>query len=130
METKKALRLGIWVSTGLFSAMLAFSGLLFLVGPAEVTAQLRHLGYPDYFRVALGIAKLLGVVALVVPLPSPTPREWAYAGFAFDLVFAVISHASSGDPPDKLGGALFALALLATSYSLRRRAARFEPATA
>jgi hypothetical protein len=97
---------------------------MFLVGPAEVVTSFRHLGYPNYFRQLLGIAKLLGVAALVLPPPSPILREWAYAGFTFTCIAAATSHAMSGDPSGKAAGPLFARALLLTSYFLRRRVCR------
>jgi hypothetical protein len=122
----KAVQIGIWVSTGLFSAMFALSGAMFIAGPAEVVANFRHLGFPDYFRELLGIAKLLGVAALLLPLPYPTLREWAYAGFTFVCISASVSHLLSGDPIGKVVPPLFALALLLTSYFLRRRTARTE----
>jgi hypothetical protein len=126
----RTLRLGIWLSTGIFSLMFAVSGAAFLAGPAEVVTTFHHLGYPDYFRQLLGVAKLLGVVALVAPLPSATLREWAYAGFAFTCIGATASHVMSGDPAGKAIGSLFALALLLTSYFLRRRAALGDRASA
>jgi hypothetical protein len=89
----------------------------------------RHLGYPDYFRQLLGVAKLLGVAALVAPMPNPTLREWAYAGFAFTCIGAAVSHVMSGDPIGKAIGSSLALALLLTSYFLRRRAALGNPAS-
>jgi hypothetical protein len=120
-SSTKRVRIGIWLSTGLFSLMFALSGAAFLAGPANVVTMFRHLGYPDYFRQLLGVAKLLGVAALVAPLPSSTLREWAYAGFAFTCIAAAASHVMSGDPIGKALGPLFALALLLTSYFLRRR---------
>jgi hypothetical protein len=126
----KGVQIGIWLSTGLFSLMFALSGAAFLVGPAGVVTIFRHLGYPDYFRQLLGVAKLLGVAALALPMPNPTLREWAYAGFAFTCIGAAASHLMSGDPIGKAIGSLFALALLLTSYLLRRRAALGNPASA
>jgi len=123
-DPSTATRIGIWASTGLFSVWFAISGVLFLVGPAEVVTAFRHLGYPDYFRHLLGVAKLLGVAALVLPAPSPTLREWAYAGFAFTCIAAAASHAMSGDPAGKVLGPLLAMGVLMTSYVLRRRVAR------
>jgi hypothetical protein len=129
-SSTRRVRIGIWLSTGLFSLMFALSGAAFLAAPAEVVTTFRHLGYPDYFRELLGVAKLLGVVALVAPLPSPTLREWAYAGFAFTCIGAAASHLMTGDPAGKAIGALFALTLLLTSYFLRRRAALGHTASA
>jgi hypothetical protein len=117
-------RIGARISTGIFVAIFAISGVLLVLGPQEVVTNIRHLGYPDYFRRLLGLAKLLGVAALVLPLPSPTPREWAYAGFTFTCIAAAVSHAMSGDPTSKVASPLVALALLITSYLLRRRVAR------
>jgi hypothetical protein len=108
-----------WATTGLFAALMTVSGILYLVGPAFILQALRPLGYPPYFRSLLGSAKLLGVVGLLLP-GRPSLREWAYAGFTFDLVAAVVSHLASGEashaPP-----ALAALALLSASYVSRHR---------
>jgi hypothetical protein len=126
----RGLKVGIWISTGIFAAMFAFSGGMFIVGPRDVVENFHHLGYPDYFRQLLGVAKLLGVAALVLPLPTPLPREWAYAGFTFTCLAAAFSHAMSGDAPGKVAPSFFALAILATSYFLRHRVARNEHAAA
>ena len=118
----KAVTIGIWTSTGLFAVLFAFSGAMFIAGPPEVVTAFRHLGYPDYFRQLLGVAKLLGVAALVFPPPSRTLREWAYAGFTFVCISAAVSHFLSGDSLGKVMGPALSLALLLTSYFLRRRA--------
>ena len=52
----------------------------------------RHLGYPEYFGNALVVFKVLGVLALVIPRIPKRIKEWAYAGFAFDFLFASISY--------------------------------------
>jgi hypothetical protein len=114
-----AVRLGAWLSTLLFAALMTLSGVLYLVGPKPVMNSLRQLGYPVYFLKLLGSAKLLGVLGLLLP-KRPTLREWAYAGFTFDLVAAIASHLLTGGashvPP-----AAFTLCILMTSYFLRRR---------
>ena len=53
---------------------------------------IRHLGYPEYFGNALVVFKIAGVLALVIPQVPKRVKEWAYAGFAFDFIFASISH--------------------------------------
>jgi hypothetical protein len=53
---------------------------------------IKHLGYPQYFGNALVIFKIAGVLALVIPQIPKRIKEWAYAGFAFDFIFAAISH--------------------------------------
>lgn len=52
----------------------------------------RHLGYPEYFGNALVVFKVLGALALIIPAVPKRIKEWAYAGFAFDFLFASISH--------------------------------------
>lgn len=79
-----------------------------------------HLGYPIYFVKILGVAKLLGAAALLYP-GLRRLKEWAFAGFTFDLLGAFYSHLSSGD---SLGIALVPiafLALLAVVYASLRR---------
>jgi hypothetical protein len=51
-----------------------------------------HLGYPEYFGNVLKVFKIFGVLALVIPQVPRRVKEWAYAGFAFDFIFAFISH--------------------------------------
>jgi hypothetical protein len=115
------LRAGAWAATALFALLMMLSGIAYLVGPSPIVDGLRTLGYPPYFRTMLGVAKIAGAVTLLVPRPSML-REWAYAGFVFDLSAAIVSHIAVGDsehsPP-----AFFALALVVSSYVLRRRAA-------
>lgn len=53
---------------------------------------IRHLGYPDYFGNALVVFKVLGSLVLIIPQIPKRIKEWAYAGFAFDFIFASISH--------------------------------------
>jgi hypothetical protein len=116
---------GAAATTGLFALMLAVSGALYLVGPAPIVAGIHRLGYPDYFRPLLGIAKIAGAAALVFP-GLRVLREWAYAGFTFDLIAAIASHVLSGDARHA-APAVFALALLGVSYSLRRQMQRSTP---
>jgi hypothetical protein len=78
-----------------------------------------HLGYPTYFARLLGLAKLLGVAALLAPRAGIL-REWAYAGFTFVLVAAALSHGLSGDGIARAAPALLTLGLLLASYFLRR----------
>lgn len=53
---------------------------------------IRHLGYPEYFGNAIVIFKVVGVIVLLIPQVPKRIKEWAYAGFAFDFIFATISH--------------------------------------
>ena len=53
---------------------------------------IRHLGYPEYFGNAFVVFKVLGALALIIPKITERIKDWAYAGFAFDFIFASISH--------------------------------------
>lgn len=103
-----------WGTTVLLSLFAALTGVMYFV--AEAPAEtIRRLGYPDYFRVLLGAAKLGGAVALVVPLPR-SAKEWVYAGLTFDFTMAIVSHAMVGDPVAALVRPAVALSVLIGSY--------------
>ncbi|OJT18071.1 hypothetical protein BO221_42005 [Archangium sp. Cb G35] len=118
------LKIAYWAVTGLFCLMMSYSGFSGLSGSPQVVEGFRHLGYPDYFRVLLGTAKLLGVVALLVPLVPRTLREWAYAGFTINLISASVSHYASGDPTGNVMGPLIFLGVMLTSHQLWHRVSR------
>ena len=77
---------------------------------------IRHLGYPEYFGNALVIFKVLGVLILVIPQISKRLKEFAYAGFAFDFLFAAISHGVVDGLNGQTFFPLIVLAILAVSY--------------
>jgi len=106
-----------WICTGLVSAMMLMSGIMYLSKAPQVVEAIKTLGYPDYFRVILGIAKIAGVVALLIP-GFNTIKEWAYAGFTFVFIGAVWTHIATGTP---FAGAVIALLLLAGSYWFRHK---------
>lgn len=88
MKTTKIL---YWVFTGLFAAMMLLSAIPdLLVTPDAVNIMSVQLGYPDYFIPFIGVAKVLGVIAILVP-GFPRIKEWAYAGLFFDLIGAAYS---------------------------------------
>jgi uncharacterized membrane protein YphA (DoxX/SURF4 family) len=110
--------IGYWVSTVLFAGMMAMSGAMYFSHSPEVTKGFAHLGYPPYFANLLGVAKILGAVALLAPR-FPILKEWAYSGFTITLVSAVVSHAASGDGAKEVVGPLIGLGIMAASYALR-----------
>ncbi|MDQ3281737.1 MAG: DoxX family protein [Acidobacteriota bacterium] len=111
-----------WIVTTLFCLQMAFTAYAQLRLP-QVAEAFRHLGFPGYFRVELSWAKLLGIVLLLAPVPARL-KEWAYAGFAFTLVSALIAHVAVGDGPDAWGWAAGTGVLWVLSYSLWRRMER------
>lgn len=115
MKTEK---IGYWAATGLVALAFAFGGALDLARTPEVEAGLARLGYPAYLATILGIWKVLGAIAIVVPR-FPRLKEWAYAGMVFDLTGAAASHAAVGDPASNVVVPLVLLALVAASWVLR-----------
>jgi DoxX-like family len=103
-----------WIVTALFCLQIGFTAYAQLSLP-QVAEAFTHLGFPDYFRVELSWAKLLGVVLLLAPVPARL-KEWAYAGFAITLASALIAHLSVGDGPDAWGFAAGTAVLWGVSY--------------
>ena len=108
-----------WIVTALFCLQICFTAYAQLTLPV-VAEAFTHLGFPAYFRVELAVAKFLGVVLLLTPVPARL-KEWAYAGFAFTLASALIAHFSVGDGPDAWGWAAGTSVLWGLSYFLWRR---------
>lgn len=101
-----------WVFTGLAALAFLSSGLMYFSGNPELEEGFKQMGYPPYFKSILGVAKILGALALVNPW-FPTLKEWAYAGFSFTLIGATITHLATNTP--YIAPLLF-LGLLAISY--------------
>ena len=116
--------IGYWIATVLLCLQMGFTAYAQLSLP-QVAEAFTHLGFPDYFRVELSWAKLLGVVLLLAPVPARL-KEWAYAGFAITLGSAVIAHLAIGEGPEAWGFAAATSVLWALSYFFWRRL----PATA
>jgi len=108
-----------WVPTALFALQMSFTAYAQLTLP-QVAEAFTRLGFPSYFRIELSIAKLVGIAVLLLPVPARL-KEWAYAGFAFNLVSAIIAHLAVGDGPDAWGWAAGTSVLWALSYYFWRR---------
>ena len=119
MPRSKGLATGFWIATALFCLQMTFTAYAQLRLPGAQAAFV-HLGFPDYFRVELSWAKLLGVVLLLAPVPARL-KEWAYAGFAIDLGSALIAHLAMGEGPQAWGWAAGTGVLWALSYFCWRR---------
>ena len=115
----RAVAIGYWIATTLFCLQIGFTAYAQLRIP-DVAAAFAHLGFPDYFRVELAWVKLLGLAALLAPVPARV-KEWAYAGFAFTLGSALLAHLAVGDGPEAWGFAVGTGVLWGASYLLWRR---------
>jgi hypothetical protein len=117
--TSNATTVAFWVVTALFCLQMGFTAYAQLRLP-QVAEMFTHLGFPDYFRVELSWAKILGVVLLLAPVPARL-KEWAYAGFAITLASALIAHFSVGDGPEVWSWSAVTGVLWGLSYFLWRR---------
>jgi len=121
----RAKTIAFWATTIFGPTSFVIGGVIGLLGGEQVAAGVQHLGYPMYFASILGFWKLAG--AIVIPAPGlPRLKEWAYAGFLFDLTAAAASHAAVGDGSAEIVTPLVFLALVAASYVLRPESRRLE----
>lgn len=104
-----------WIATTIIAL---FEGVMpALTFRSEMAREgIRHLGYPEYFGNALVVFKVLGVIALVFPQVPKRVKEWAYAGFGFDFIFAVISHGAVDGISGQTFFPLVVLGILSVSY--------------
>ncbi|MEN8181333.1 MAG: DoxX family protein [Myxococcota bacterium] len=115
MENRK---IAYWLTTGLFCLVLGFSGVAHFLHVEFIVESMALLGYPVYFMTILGSFKMLGVAALLAPR-MPLLKEWAYAGFAFNLIGATASHLYAGEPFSHWIRPLAVLGIGVASYLLR-----------
>lgn len=105
-----------WSTTILLAAGMAMSGIMYLTNQ-EMKLNFTQLGFPIYFMMLLGIAKLLGALALVVPIPVNI-KEWAYAGFGFTFIGAVWTHIATQTP--WVAPVAFLLVLVVSYYFFKK----------
>jgi len=127
--SSKFINRAYWACTTLLSALMLLSGAGDLLRLQAFVEDLRRLGYPGYLLTVLGIAKLLGVSALFYP-GAPRLKEWAYAGFTFDLGGATISQVLSGPTMARVMPPMFCTLVLASSYLTYRMRERSKCARA
>lgn len=106
-----------WVVTGLMAAFMLMASIPDVAQSEFAAAAFTHLGYPHYLLPFIGVAKIAGVVAVLLPSPAKL-KEWAYAGLVFDLIGALYSHLSVGDPASTWMFAVIGLVLVTVSYLL------------
>jgi len=101
------------ISTGLFSLLMLFSASMYFLNYEEISGTFLQLGFPTFVIYPLAIAKILGLVA-IWSNKSLMLKEWAYAGYVFNLLLAFGAHVSIGD--GSFGGAVMGLVILTVSY--------------
>ncbi|SFT89896.1 DoxX-like family protein [Algoriphagus locisalis] len=115
MDTTKRDKIIFWSAT---TFIFLFEGVMpALFSQSELGKEgVRHLGYPYYFGMALVIFKICGTLILIVPKFPKRFKEWAYAGFTFDFIFASISHFAVDGVVFQSFFPLIILAILMVSY--------------
>ena len=114
----KGKNIAYWVTTGIVVLLMLSGGIMQIMRRPDAVEGIVRLGYPVYFVVVLGVWKVLGSVALLAP-KMPLVKEWAYAGFFFDLTGASISHAIMSSSAGNVIGPLVFAGLLSASWALR-----------
>ncbi|WP_347157704.1 DoxX family protein [Pontibacter chitinilyticus] len=115
MATAKTTKIIYWASTGI---IFLFEGVMpALTSQTDLAVEgIRHLGYPDYFRVMLTVFKVVGALALIFPFVKGRYKEWAYAGFGITMISAFISHGMVDGFNGQTFFPLFVFAILVVSY--------------
>ena len=107
-----------WIVTVLLSLGMLANGLAQIFHAKGFVDIVVHLGYPLYFLYIIGVWKILGVTAILIPR-FKLVKEWAYAGFFFAMSGAVLSHIALGDPMKEIAPSLVLLILVALSWYFR-----------
>lgn len=110
----KTIKITYWTSTIIVSLMMTMSAFMYFTNP-EVAENFRKMGFQDFFRIELGIAKIIGAILLLAPVPARV-KEWTYAGFGITFISAFIAHVASGDPIANIIMPLVVFAVLIVSY--------------
>ena len=115
--TKKH-RIIYWIATVWLALGMVSTGIVQLLKIKEEVSMMEHLGYPAYFLVILGVWKILGTIAVLMP-KFPLLKEWAYAGFFFAMSGAIFSHLAIGDGAKEFFGPTLLLILTVVSWYFR-----------
>jgi hypothetical protein len=107
-----------WVATLWMALGMTSTGIVQVLQVEGEVARMNHLGFPLYSLTLLGVLKILGVVVVLIPR-FPILKEWAYAGFFFNMVGALYAHIMLRDPINELFPAILLLTLTAISWYFR-----------
>jgi hypothetical protein len=113
----KAKKITYYITTILFSIMLLMGAGMYFFNYEHVTGEFTKLGFPLWIIYPLAVVKILGIIALWVKAIPNTLREWAYAGFFFNLVLAFHAHIGAQDG-DQYGALIALVLLLVSRYTL------------
>ncbi|WP_236975172.1 DoxX family protein [Membranihabitans maritimus] len=114
----KMRKITYWITTIWLSLGMVSTGIVQLIQMEEEVNMMNHLGYPTYLLTILGIWKVLGVFAILIPR-FPLVKEWAYAGFFFVMSGAIFSHLALEDEAKTFFGPVLLLVLTIISWYFR-----------
>lgn len=117
-KSEKRNKILYWIFTAWMSLGMVSTAAVQLLKHKEEVENITHLGYPVYFLTLIGIWKIAGVVAALIP-KFPVLKEWAYAGFFFAMSGALFSHVATGNPLSKIFPSLLLLTITLISWYFR-----------
>ena len=123
---KKTAKIIYWIATAWLALGMLSTGIVQLIKMEEEVDKITQLGYPDSMLTLLGTWKILGVIVILIPR-FPLVKEWAYAGFFFNMSGAVYAHLVSEGNPSDLFGPVLLLVLTVISWYLRPLERRLVP---
>lgn len=103
-----------WITTCLVAVGMLLSAFQYFKDDTMAEAY-KHLGFPDFLRIEIGIAKIIGAIVLLVPTQLSKIKEWAYAGFGILFISASLTHFLLNDPTERITTPIVFLILLITS---------------
>jgi uncharacterized membrane protein YphA (DoxX/SURF4 family) len=115
---KKRDKIIYWVATIWLSLGMISTGIVQLIQMEEEVQKMNTLGYPSYFLTIIGVWKILGVIAVLVP-KFPLVKEWAYAGFFFLMSGAIFTHLAVADEAVEYFGPALLFVLTVVSWYFR-----------
>jgi uncharacterized membrane protein YphA (DoxX/SURF4 family) len=107
-----------WIATIWLALGMTSTAIVQLIHNKEEAAMMDRLHYPLYLLTIIGVWKMLGVIAVLIP-KFPLVKEWAYAGFFFCMSGAIFSHIAVGDQMSEIFPPLLLLVLTVVSWHFR-----------
>ncbi|SDH43092.1 DoxX-like family protein [Dyadobacter soli] len=123
---EKRNRIIYWIFTAWLALGMTSTGIVQLMKVKEEAEMFARLGYPAYLLTLIGVWKILGVIAVLIP-KFPLLKEWAYAGFFFCMSGAIVSHLALGDPIGEVAPPLLLLVLTVISWYFRPASRKLAP---
>lgn len=115
-----------WIATLWLALGMTSTGIVQLMKVPQEVDMMARIGYPEYFLTIIGVWKLLGVITILAPR-FPLLKEWAYAGFFFNMTGAIFSHVASGSELIELFGPALLTLLTVISWYFRPAERRLVP---